>query len=115
MKNILLVVMLILIGSVVMAQDYHKVKFKVWGNCEMCQKKIVEAAKSVDGVKKAHWNIATLKLSVKFDADLNSLDKIQKAISDIGYDNEGFRSKDEVYKNLHYCCKYERPQPLKKE
>ena len=104
-----------LMGFGVMAQDYHKVKFKVWGNCEMCQKKIVEAAKSVDGVKKAHWNIATLQMSVKFDADLTSLLKIQRVIAGAGYDNEGFRSEDKIYENLHYCCKYERPQKLKEE
>ena len=72
--------------------------------------KIVKAAKSVEGVKKAHWNIATLQMSIKFDADLTSIDKIQKAIADIGYDNEGFRSENKIYENLHYCCKYERPQ-----
>ena len=78
MKNILLMVMLMLMGFGVMAQEYHKAKFKVWGNCEMCQTKIVKAAKSVEGVKKAHWNIATLQMSVKFDTDLTSLENIQK-------------------------------------
>ena len=112
MKNILLL-LLMLMGFCVIAQEYHKAKFKVWGNCEMCQTKIVKAAKSVEGVKKAHWNIATLEMSIKFDADLTSLEKIQKVIAESGYDNEGFRSEDEVYKNLHFCCKYERPQILK--
>ena len=115
MKNILLIVILMLLGFGVMAQQYHKAKFKVWGNCEMCQTKIVKAAKSVEGVKKANWNIATLQMSVKFDVDLTSLDKIQKVIADRGYDNEGFRSEDKIYENLHYCCKYERPQKLKEE
>ena len=39
-------------GFGVLAQEYHKAKFKVWGNCEMCQTKIVKATKSVEGVKK---------------------------------------------------------------
>lgn len=111
MKNIFFLFMM-LMGFCVIAQDYQKAKFMVWGNCEMCQNKIVNAAKSVEGVKKAHWNIATLEMSIKFDKDLTSLAKIQKVIADSGYDNEGFRSEDEVYKNLHYCCKYERPQIL---
>ena len=113
MKNILLMVILMLMGFGALAQEYHKAKFKVWGNCEMCQTKIVKAAKSVEGVKKAHWNIATLQMSVKFDAELTSLEKIQKVIADTGYDNEGFRSEDEIYENLHFCCNYERPQILK--
>ena len=49
-------------------------------------------------------------MRIKFDADLTSIDKIQKAIADIGYDNDGFRSENKIYENLHYCCKYERPQ-----
>lgn len=114
MRNIFFIVMA-LIGFSAMAQDYQKVKFQVWGNCEMCQTKIVEAAKSVEGVKKANWNIATQQMLVKFDAEATSLEAIQKVIADAGYDNEGFRADDEVYKNLHYCCKYERPQPLKEE
>ena len=114
MKNILLLVM-ILMNFCLMAQDYQKAQFQVWGNCEMCQTKIIKTAKSIEGVKKAHWNIATLQMSVKFDADLTSLAKIQKVIADTGYDNEGFRSEDKVYNNLHYCCKYERPKTLKEE
>ena len=54
-------------------------------------------------------------MSVKFDAELTTLEKIQKIIAELGYDNESYRADDEVYKNLHYCCKYERPQPLKEE
>ena len=38
-------------------------------------------------------------MSIKFDADLTSIDKIQKAIADIGYDNEGFRSENKIYEN----------------
>jgi len=112
MKNILLVAM-ILIGFNTMAQDYQKAKFQVWGNCEMCQTKIVKATKSVEGVRKAQWNIDTQQILVKFDAEKTSLEIVQKAISDAGYDNEGFRADDKVYKELHYCCKYDRPEPKK--
>ncbi len=114
MKNILLVAMM-LIGFNTMAQDYQKVKFKVWGNCEMCQTKITKAAKSVEGVRKAQWNIASQQMMIKFDAEKTSLEAVQKVISDAGYDNDGFRADDEVYKKLHYCCKYDRPEPKTEE
>jgi periplasmic mercuric ion binding protein len=109
MKNILLVAMM-LIGFNTMAQDYQKVKFQVWGKCDMCQTKITKAAKSVEGVRKAQWNIATQQMMVKFDAEKTSLEVVQKAISDAGYDNDGFRADDAVYEQLHYCCKYDRPE-----
>ena len=111
MKFFLIFIMMFLSFGM-LAQDYQKVKFKVWGNCEMCKSKIEKAAKSVEGVKKASWNITNLQMIIKFDADLTSLAIIQKVIAETGYDNEGFRSEDEVYQNLHYCCKYERPKPF---
>ena len=33
-------------------------------------------------------------------------------MAEAGYDINGFRADDE-FENLHYCCKYERKQPLK--
>jgi copper chaperone CopZ len=105
---------MMLMSFSMMAQDMQKAQFKVWGNCEMCQKTIVKAAKSVEGVKKAHWNIESQQMMLKFDAEITSLEAVQKAIAEAGYDNDGFRTDDEVYKQLHYCCKYERA-PLKEE
>lgn len=110
MKNILLVAMM-LIGFNTMAQDYQKAKFQVLGNCDMCQTKITKTAKSVEGVRKAQWNIATQQMFIKFDAEKTSLDIIQKAISDAGYDNDAYRADDAVYEQLHYCCKYDRAVP----
>ena len=38
------------------AQDFKTEKFKVYGNCGMCEKRIEKAASSVDGVSKADWD-----------------------------------------------------------
>jgi len=88
--------------------NYQKETFLVSGNCEMCKKKIEKAAKSVDGIKTAKWNVLNSKMKVKFDANKTTSDAIQSAIALVGYDTENYRAKDEVYENLHYCCKYER-------
>lgn len=90
------------------AGEKSKEKFKVWGNCGMCNKKITEAAKSIDGVLSAKWNSETQMMVVKFKTDQTSLDEIQKKIVSIGYDTEKHKADDEVYNNLHYCCKYDR-------
>jgi len=94
------------------AQDVSsevKEKFKVYGNCGMCKKKIDKAAKSVEGVKSAKWNVDTKKITVKFDRSKTTLVAIKKAIAKLGYDTEEYRAKDETYNGLHSCCKYERP------
>ena len=85
-----------------------KVVFEVSGNCDMCKTLIETTVKSLDGIRKARWNMLSKTMKVKFNPNLTSADEIQKAIADIGYDTEKYRADDEVYKELHYCCKYER-------
>lgn len=88
--------------------DKAKEKFKVWGNCGMCEKKITKAAMSIEGVVSAKWSPETQKMVVKFHSDQTTLDDIQKKIASVGYDTENHKADDEVYENLHYCCKYDR-------
>jgi len=89
---------------------WEKVNFKVSGNCEMCKTKIETAAKGVEGVKTARWNIVNGKMKIKFNLAITNADKIQQAIASIGYDTEKHKATDEVYNNLHHCCQYEREQ-----
>ena len=115
MKNIALIITFLLICISISAQkpNYTKKTFFVSGNCGMCKKKIEKAAKSVDGIKSAKWNVVNGNMKVKFDTNKTTSDAIQSAIAAVGYDTENYRAKDEVYENLHYCCKYERT--IKKE
>ena len=72
----------------------------------MCKNKIEEAALSVEGVKSTKWSSTNEKQKLEFDP-ANNLEKILKNFW-YGYDSEKFIAKDEVYENLHYCCKYDR-------
>jgi mercuric ion binding protein len=83
-------------------------KFWVNGNCEMCQNRIQKAALSVKGVKYASWDIETDMLTVIYNPEKCTLDSIKKAIADVGHDNDVYKAPDEIYNNLHSCCKYER-------
>lgn len=83
-------------------------KFWVNGNCEMCQARIQKAALSVKGVKFASWDIESKILTVVFNPDKCTTDDIKKAIAAVGHDNDTYKAPDEVYENLHSCCKYER-------
>ena len=89
---------------------WEKVNFQVSGNCDMCKTKIEKAAKAVEGVKTARWNVVSKKMKVKFNPAITNTDKIQQIIASIGYDTEKHKATDEVYNNLHHCCKYEREQ-----
>lgn len=81
--------------------------FKVWGNCEMC-KETIEGSLKVDGIAKADWNVDTKIMSVNFDSTKISLDKIQKNIAMVGYDNDKFKGDDKAYSELPDCCQYDR-------
>ena len=87
---------------------WQKETVKVSGNCDMCKNKIENAALSIEGVKSAKWNSINEKLKLKFNSEKTSIDNILKTIADIGHDTEKYIAKDEIYENLHYCCKYER-------
>ena len=94
--------------SLAQKSKYEKSTFEVYGNCDMCRTLIETTAKSIDGVKIAKWNSTKKTMKVKFNKDLTSIDEIQEAISNIGYDTEKYRAPNEVYEKLHYCCKYDR-------
>lgn len=97
---------LFLIGTVsLFAQEVTK-KFEVKGNCEMCEKRIETAAKSVDGVTLADWDKDTKIMEVTFDASKTSEDAVQLAIANVGHDTPMHKADSEVYNDLPKCCQY---------
>ena len=61
-----------------------KEKFKIYGNCGMCNELITNAAKLVDGVIYLKWNSKTKIARIKYDADKTSLDEVQKKLDRLG-------------------------------
>lgn len=82
-------------------------KFKVFGNCGMCKKRIENAAR-IDGVETAEWDIDSHILTVTFDEKKVKPGQIQKAVAAVGHDTEKVRADDSVYSKLHECCQYQR-------
>lgn len=110
-RNIFITLTMILaFGVSTFAQDLKTEKVKVYGNCEMCEKRIDKSAKSVNGVTKASWNQDTKMLEVTFDPTKTSIDKIQVAVSKVGHDTDATRADDKTYSSLPGCCKYDRPK-----
>ena len=106
-KVLSLVVMFVFGTFMVFAADKTE-KFKVKGNCGMCEKRIEKAALSVDGVSKADWDKETKMIEVSFDESKTDVHKIHMAIAKAGHDTEMHKASDEVYKGLPGCCQYER-------
>lgn len=102
------IIMLTMIATSAYAGNEKKETFAVKGNCGMCEKTIEKAAKNVEGVTEADWDVKAKKITVTYDESKTNLDTIHKAIADTGYDTDKVKAKDEVYNKLHGCCKYER-------
>ena len=82
-------------------------KFKVLGNCGMCEKRIETAAK-IDGVSVADWDVDSKILTITFDPAKVKPTQVHKAVAAVGHDTEKVKATTEVYENLHGCCQYER-------
>jgi len=83
-------------------------KFKVYGNCGMCESRIEKAAKGVDGVKSADWDKETKQMIIEFDESKTTIDTIHLAIAKVGHDTDLSKADDKVYKDLPGCCQYDR-------
>jgi copper chaperone CopZ len=107
--KILSIMMLLGLGSLTLLAGPGKTeKFKVAGNCGMCEARIEKAAKSVNGVTAAEWDKETKMIEVSFDATEANFKKIHKDIAGVGHDTGLVKADDEAYAKLPGCCKYER-------
>ncbi|WP_340111677.1 heavy-metal-associated domain-containing protein [Maribellus mangrovi] len=106
--KVLSLVALFMMGAFTVFAANKTEKFKAYGNCGMCESRIEKAAKSVEGVSKADWNKETKMMEVTFDDAKTNVDKVEKAIAKVGHDTPHYTAKDEVYKDLPGCCKYDR-------
>lgn len=104
-KFIFLCMTFLVIGNFAMAQAPATIK--VSGNCGMCKKHIEKAAKDA-GATNATWDKATKLLTLSFDSNKTSTDKIESAIANAGYDTEHKEANLEAYKKLDECCQYDR-------
>jgi periplasmic mercuric ion binding protein len=113
MKNIILVLLVTFASFAVNAQETKKnknakVEFHVAGNCGMCKKRIEKAALANKGVKSADWHMDCGTLYLLINEQKTDILTIQKAIANVGHDNDGAKATVENYEKLHGCCQYER-------
>lgn len=109
MKKVILIITLVFFGLSTQAQKKKrnaKLTLEVDGICMMCKKRIEKAALKSKGVKSANYNIDKKELFVIIDARKTDKKTLQQAIANIGHDTKDIKAPQEVYDNLHGCCKY---------
>jgi mercuric ion binding protein len=72
--------------------------------CDMCKSTIESKMKGMKGLKAITVNVEELTAEVKYDADVVTLDKIEKAIADIGYDANDVKASRRAQRKLDKCC-----------
>ncbi len=107
MKPLKITFLLLMISSLGFAQNKNaKATIEVDGVCGMCKNRIEKACLKTKGVKSAVWSVETHDLSLIYDERKVDLETIKSNIALVGHDTETVKAKDEVYENLHHCCKY---------
>jgi copper chaperone CopZ len=71
----------------------------------MCQKTIEMGLKKVPGVTHSAVDLETKTTKVFFDREKTDLSKIEKAISDLGYQANEILADPIAYEGLPGCCK----------
>lgn len=113
MKKLVLVMLVMMVGLSVQAQEKKKSKnakyeIAVNGNCGQCKKRIEKAAYSVPGVKSAAWHQDHQDMHLIIDETKCSVDDVHAAVAKAGHDTDKVKAQDDDYERLHHCCKYER-------
>ncbi len=83
------------------------VQKEIWVNgvCGMCQDRIQETSLKFKDISQAQWDLTSKILVVDVHEDFDIIE-LHKALAEIGHDTKLEISDEEVYNDLHGCCKY---------
>lgn len=109
MKKTIVIIVMLFVGIAIQAQKKNKNAkhtIEVDGICKMCKNRIEKACLKTKGVKFANWDVASKQLTVIIDERKTDTKKVAQKMASIGHDTKEFKAPQEVYDNLHACCKY---------
>ena len=72
--------------------------------CGMCVARIDKALNCIDGILKYKVEIDDLKVKVKYDNKIISLQQIEQIISKTGYQANNIPADKDAYNKLDMCC-----------
>ena len=75
--------------------------------CEMCKELIEKELSFEKGVKKSILDIRSKDITVIYNPEKTTPEKIKQAITRVGYDADSLPADPKAYKRLPDCCKKE--------
>ncbi len=106
MKKII-VLALVILSNIAFAQTKKtaEIKIQTSAECDMCKKRIESGMAYEKGIKFTKLDVPSKVLTVKYNTDKTSPEKIKQEISKLGYDADEVKADSIAYAKLPSCCK----------
>lgn len=106
-KSIVIVMVMTLFTTAVKAQEEGLVELKVKTSavCGECKERIEKYLAFEKGIKRSSLDVATQIVTVTYNPEKTTPEKIRLAIANAGYDADEVAANPKVYKKLPACCK----------
>lgn len=106
MRKVIMTLAIALVGVAAQAKDIKTVIFTTQPqmHCANCEKKIKGNLRYEKGVKRIDTSVEQQKVTVKYDADKTSADKLQKAFEKFGYKARQVKADEKVKREASQGC-----------
>ncbi|MBU0289587.1 heavy metal-associated domain-containing protein [Hallella faecis] len=106
MRKVIMTLAITLMGVAAQAKDIKTVIFTTQPqmHCASCEKKIKGNLRYEKGVKRIDTSVEQQKVTVKYDADKTSAEKLQKAFKKFGYEARQVKANEKVKRDNTQSC-----------
>jgi periplasmic mercuric ion binding protein len=106
MKSMFIIAMMTLFTTFVKAQEAGTAELKVKTSaiCEECKARIEKDLAFEKGVKKSTLDLETKIVTVTYNPEKTTPEKIREAIANIGYDADKVMANQRAFNKLPKCC-----------
>lgn len=106
MRKVIMTLAIALMGVAAQAKDIKTVIFTTQPqmHCASCEKKIKGNLRYEKGVKRIDTSVEQQKVTVKYDADKTSAEKLQKAFKKFGYEARQVKADEKVERDNTQSC-----------
>jgi periplasmic mercuric ion binding protein len=85
--------------------EFKTITIKTSAMCDMCKETLEKAMAYEKGVKESSLDVDSKVLTVTYNANKTSPEKIKLAVTKAGYDADEMPADTRAYDNLDACCK----------
>ena len=106
MRKVIMTLAITLMGVAAQAKDIKTVIFTTQPqmHCASCEKKIKGNLRYEKGVKRIDTSVEQQKVTVKYDADNTSAEKLQEAFKKFGYEARQVKADEKVKRDNTQSC-----------